>query len=205
MKKKFWMVAGAATCCALVLQSSAQAQNTPGQIAPFLGLGLTFGGEDLATAYYTSGNSQTVTTGGLVDLRVGLEYKLVGQPISIQGVVAYHVDNATATNGDLRFSRIPVELIAMYDLGNQWRLGVGMRKATGAKVTASGSATSAGFGSSTDFKSNLGFLATAEYMATPQVGVQARYVNETYTIQFPSSQPKVDGSHFGVFGVFYFR
>lgn len=172
---------------------------------PFLGLGLTFGGEDLATAYYTSGNSQTVTTGGLLDLRLGLEYHLNGLPLAIQGVVAYHLDSATATNGDLRFSRVPVELIAMYDLGNQWRLGVGMRKATGAKVTASGSATSSGFGSSTDFKSDLGFLVSAEYMVAPQVGLQARYVNESYTIQFPSSQPKVDGSHFGIFGLLYFR
>lgn len=202
--KKFWMAA-AATFGALSLNPCAQAQSAPGQMAPFLGLGLTFGGEDLATAYYTSGSSQTVTTGGLLDLRMGLEYRLNGQPIAIQGVVAYHVDNATATNGDLRFARIPVELIAMYDLGSQWRVGVGMRKATGAKVTASGSATSAGFGSSTNFKSNLGFLVTAEYMVTPQVGLQARYVNESYTIQFPSSQPKVDASHAGIFGVFYFR
>lgn len=185
--------------------ANAQAQNAPGVMSPFVGLGLTFGGEDLATAHYTSGYDQTVTTGGMLDLRAGLEYRLSGQPIAIQGVVAYHVDSTSASNGDLRFARIPVELIALYDLGNQWRVGLGVRKANGAKVTASGNATSAGFGSATTFKASTGYLIETEYRVAPQIGIQARYVNESYTIQFPSSQPKVDGSHFGVFGVFYFR
>lgn len=186
--------------------AQAQTQTAPGVVAPFLGLGLTFGGDDLATAHFTNGYDQTVTAGGLLDLRAGLEYRITGSPVALQMAVAYHVDSATANNGDLRFSRVPVELIALYDLGSQWRVGLGMRKATSAKVKATGAAeSSAGFGSSTDFKSNLGFLVEAEYMATPQIGLQVRYVSESYKIQFPNSQPKVDGSHVGVMGVYYFR
>ncbi|HET8871205.1 MAG TPA: outer membrane beta-barrel protein [Aquabacterium sp.] len=202
--RKIWL----ATCALAVgaaLPFNALAQSNNGGLAPFVGVGLTFGGEDLATAQFSNGTSQTVTTGGLLDLRFGLEYRLIGQPIAIQGVVAYHVDATNATNGDLRFTRIPVELIAMYDIGSQWRVGLGMRKATGAKVTASGDATGAGFGSSTNFDSNLGFLAVAEYKVTPQVGLQLRYVNESYKVKLPTSQPKVDGSHAGIFGIFYFK
>ncbi|MGE5452204.1 MAG: outer membrane beta-barrel protein [Acidobacteriota bacterium] len=202
--KQFWMAAGAA-CALLSGHPGALAQNAPGQVVPFVGLGLTFGGEDLATAHYSSGMDQTVTTGGLLDLRAGLEYRLTGLPVAFQAVVAYHVDSTSARNGDLRFSRIPVELIALYDLNDQWRVGMGARQATGAKVTASGDATGTGFGSSTTFKADTGFLVEVEYRATPQIGLQARYVNESYTVQFPSAQPKVDGSHFGIFGVFYFR
>ncbi|MDE2077895.1 MAG: hypothetical protein KGI91_12625 [Burkholderiales bacterium] len=188
-----------------IAPAQAQTQAAGGVMAPFVGVGLTFGGENLATAQYTNGTSQSITTGGLLDLRFGLEYRLIGQPWAIQGVVAYHVDTVNATNGDLRFERVPVELIAMYDLGSQWRVGLGMRKATGAKVTASGDAAGAGFGSSTTFDSNLGFLAVAEYKVTPQVGLQLRYVNESYKVKFPTTQPTVDGSHAGIFGVFYFK
>lgn len=185
------------------LLSPCLAQPLP--LAPFVGAGLTFGGETLATATYNNGDRQNVTTGGLVDLRAGLEYRLINSPVALQMAVAYHVDDTTATNGSLKFSRFPVELIGMYDLGNQWRVGVGLRQATGAKVTASGSAVyQAGYGSSTSFKADTGVLIQAEYRVSPQFGLQARYVKESYTIQDYTHQ-SIDGSHGGIFGVFYFN
>lgn len=78
-----------------------------------------WGGETLATTYYDNGDSQDVTTGGLVDLRAGLEYRLTNSPVALQMAVAYHVGNTTAKNGSLKFSRFPVELVGMYDFGKR--------------------------------------------------------------------------------------
>lgn len=189
----------------MILSTGALAQQAPKTFTPFLGVGLTFGGETLATATYNNGDRQDVTTGGLVDLRAGLEYQLTNSPLTLQMAVAYHVDNTTATNGSLKFSRFPVELIGMYDFGNQWRVGLGLRQATGAKVTTSGDATyQAGYGRSTSFKADTGALIQVEYRVSPQVGLQARYVKESYTIQDYTHQ-SIDGSHGGIFGVFYFN
>ncbi|MCC7544925.1 MAG: outer membrane beta-barrel protein [Aquabacterium sp.] len=155
------------------------AQTSPLALTPFLGAGLTFGGETLATTYYDNGDSQDVTTGGLVDLRAGIEYRLTNSPVALQMAVAYHVGNTTAKNGSLKFSRFPVELVGMYDFGNQWRVGFGIRQATGAKVSASGDAVyQAGYGASTSFKADTGALIQLEYRVSPQVGIQARYVKD---------------------------
>lgn len=194
-----WALAG------MVMAAPSIAQTSPLALAPFLGAGLTFGGETLATTYYNNGDSQDVTTGGLVDLRAGLEYRLTNSPAALQLAVAYHVDNTTAKNGSLKFSRFPVELMGMYDLGNQWRIGAGIRQATGAKVSASGDAVNqAGYGASTTFKANTGALIQVEYRVSPQVGIQARYVKESYTVEDDTHQ-SIDGSHGGIFGVFYFN
>ena len=194
-----WALAG------LVMATPSIAQTSPLALTPFLGAGLTFGGETLATAYYNNGDSQDVTTGGLVDLRAGIEYRLSNSPVALQMAVAYHVGNTTAKNGSLKFSRFPVELVGMYDFGNQWRVGFGIRQATGAKVSASGDAVyQAGYGASTSFKADTGALIQLEYRVSPQVGIQARYVKESYTVQDYTHQA-IDGSHGGVFGVFYFN
>ena len=194
-----WALAG------LVMATPSIAQTTPLALSPFLGAGLAFGGKTLATAYYNNGDSQDVTTGGLVDLRAGIEYRLTNSPVALQMAVAYHVGNTTAKNGSLKFSRFPVELVGMYDFGNQWRVGFGIRQATGAKVSASGDAVyQAGYGASTSFKADTGALIQLEYRVSPQVGIQARYVKESYTVQDYTHQA-IDGSHGGVFGVFYFN
>jgi hypothetical protein len=194
-----WALAG------MVMSTPTIAQTSPLALTPFLGAGLTFGGETLATTYYDNGDSQDVTTGGLVDLRAGIEYRLTNSPVALQMAVAYHVGNTTAKNGSLKFSRFPVELVGMYDFGNQWRVGFGIRQATGAKVSASGDAVyQAGYGASTSFKADTGALIQLEYRVSPQVGIQARYVKESYTVQDYTHQA-IDGSHGGVFGVFYFN
>lgn len=183
---------------------AAQAQQHGGTLKPFVGIGLTFGGEDLATAEYTNGTTYTVTTGGLVDFRGGLEYRLINSPWAIQAILGYHTDSSDATNGRFQFSRIPVELIAMADMSDQWRIGFGVRKASSAKVSTSGDAvTQTRYGRSTTFESNVGVLFQAEYRVSPQLGLQARYVNERYQLKLSQPEEK-DGSHVGVFGVFYF-
>lgn len=188
----------------MTMSSGAWAQQAGGTLKPFVGMGLTFGGEDLATAEYTNGSTYTVTTGGLVDFRAGLEYRLINSPWALQAVLGYHTDSSNATNGKFQFSRIPVELIAMADMSDLWRIGFGIRKASSAKVSTSGDAVGQTvFGRSTTFESNVGVLFQAEYRVTPQFGLQARYVSERYQIKF--SQPvEVDGSHAGIFGVLYF-
>lgn len=202
---RHWNLLSCALGLLMTMSSGAWAQQAGGTLKPFVGMGLTFGGEDLATAQYSNGTSYTVTTGGLVDFRGGLEYRLINSPWAVQAVLGYHTDSSDATNGKFQFSRIPVELIAMADMSEQWRIGFGVRKATSAKVSTSGAAVNqTSFGRSTTFQSNVGVLFQAEYKIGPQFGLQARYVSERYQIQF--NQPvEVDGSHVGIFGVFYFQ
>jgi hypothetical protein len=46
-------------------------------------------------------------------------------------------------------------------------------------------------------------ILEGEFAITPSVGLKARYVKEEYTGRI--DRQKVDGDHFGVLGVYYFR
>lgn len=171
-------------------------------LSPFLGGGVTFGGDKVNTLRYTNGDDSNIRAGGRLDLRGGVDYRLAGSPISIQGSVAYHTDRAEAENGSADFSRVPVELLVQWHINEQWAIGGGLRKATGARYNASG----AGASQTNDekFKSSTGFVIEGEYAVIPSVGLKLRYVNEEYTSSINSSIKK-DGSHVGFLAVYYFR
>lgn len=180
----------------------AQTTGNEGRLSPLVGAGLTFGGDKLAEVVYTNGNESSITAGGLLDLRVGLDYRFADSPLSIQTSVGYHVSNASARNGDVRFSRVPVELLAHYHVTPAWKIGAGVRKATSAQLSSSGAASTVG---DYKFDSNLGLVLEGEYLFTPKFGLKVRYVNEEYEVKDRPSAKKIDGSHAGVIAVYYFK
>jgi len=174
---------------------------------PLVGIAITGGGDKLATVEYDNGDSRSVTAGGLVQLYGGLEYHPKGSPFGFQATVGYHVDNNTASNGDQRFQRWPIEGIALFNVAPQFRLGVGARYAAAAKFTSNG----AGYVGNADFTSRLGALVMGEWLITPSMGLQLRYVSEKYKVKTtcPPQTPcdndfTIDGSHGGVGFNYYF-
>jgi hypothetical protein len=171
-------------------------------LRPFLGGGFTVGGDKINTIHYTNGDDATLRAGGLLDLRAGVDYRLIGLPISLQGTMAYHTDRASARNGSADFSRTPLELLVQWHANERWAIGAGVRKATGARYNASGAGASQTADQS--FKSATGYVIEGEYAVIPSVGLKLRYVNEEYTASDNASIKK-DGSHMGLLAVYYFR
>ena len=170
-------------------------------VRPFIGAGFTVGGEKIATVSYTDGTEKSVTAGGLLDLRAGVDYRFANSPVSIQGSIGYHVDDASAKNGSVRFSRVPVELLVHYFATESWKIGGGIRQSTGTALSASGEARVTI--RDLKFTSSLAPLIEAEYLVSPKFGVKMRYVNEEYKIENTNST--IDGSHFGVIAMYYFN
>src|SRR5262245_28206956 len=104
---------------------AAQAQER--SVRGVLGLGLTGGGDTLATVVYTDGSTDSIKAGGLVHVFGGAEFSL-GSAVTMQATIGYHVDETSgASNGSLRFSRYPVELLGHFQVAPQVRLGGGAR------------------------------------------------------------------------------
>jgi len=162
-----------------------------------LGAGLTFGGDKLATAYYERGGEIDLHAGSMVALLAGLDYR-VSQEFSVQGTVGYHVDNASANNGDMRFERIPFELLGYYHVNEQVRVGGGVRYVTGVKFRSSGAGDIGDY----KFKDTTSAVAEIEYLFTPMIGVKLRYVNDEFKEKYYGD--KVKGDHVGILGNFYF-
>ncbi|MEY4749015.1 MAG: hypothetical protein RIQ60_1229 [Pseudomonadota bacterium] len=162
---------------------------------PFLGMALTGGGEELASFSLTNGRTETVTTGGLLELKAGIDFQLAG-PFSLRGSVGYHVDSSNASNGSFRFERFPFELLGFWSGSQNVRLGGGLRQASSARTSGTGLAS----GLNANFKASPGLVFEAEYFFSPGLSVSGRGVSETYRV----NGADISGNHVGVGINFYF-
>ena len=183
----------AAALATLALASTAFAGEG---LRPVFGMAVTGGGEKLATVVYTNGNTQTIKSGGLLHIFGGVEYE--APAFAIQANVGYHVDDTTASNGSVKFARVPLELLAFWKATDSWRLGGGVRKAGSAKISSSGAASNVG-GSTLDSK--LGVVLQGEYTFWGDRGsVFLRQVSEKYTV----NRVDISGNHVGLGFAFRF-
>lgn len=183
---------------------AAGTQAEPGWFAPFVGAGLTYGGDQIGdTIQYTNGDTSKIRGGSLLDLRIGLEYQAVASPLSFQVSVGYHVDDTLAAkNGSASFHRFPVEVLMHWRPVENWRFGGGLRKTLSAETETSG--RGADYVRAQKYSSSTGFVLEAEWLITPKVGLKLRGVAEEYAPK-TAGQDDVDGSHIGVIGVYYFK
>lgn len=180
------------TLAALTTTSSFAADG----FSPVLGVAFTNGGEKLARVQYTDGSSDTIKSGGLIHMFGGVEYQTGS--FALQANVGYHVDDTRASDGSVKFSRWPVELLAFWRLGEQWRLGAGVRKADSAKLTSSGAANNLG---GLKLKGEAGTIVQGEYtLENSRISIYGRYVAEDYKV----GDLSVSGKHVGIGAVFRF-
>jgi hypothetical protein len=161
-----------------------------------VGMGLSGGGDELASAHYTNGDNVNIHAGGLIYFTAGVDYHFTRE-FSLQGTVNYHVDRANAKNGDVKFERFPVELIGYYQPNPAWRVGGGVRYTSSPKLSGSGVAT----GLDVSFDNTTSSVVEAEYFMGPKLGVKLRYVNETFRSR---GYNDIDGSHVGASLNYYF-
>ena len=220
---------GAAGVAASLLLSSpvASAQSIDGvRLRPLLGIGYGWGGDNLQdVTLVTVGTNvryeERVQAGSGIDLRAGLELAFGRSPFSMQIAVAYQGDGVGGLDNEaVEFRRIPVELVGYWRVSPQFRIGFGVRKAAYAslrfnegactKLLSDGSARCSG---DFRFRSNLGLILESEYELTPNWGLRARYVAETYQPtrarfgeEFDVDKSlKFRGDHFGILSVWYLR
>ncbi len=185
---------------AIASSSHAQVAAPPAKaVRGFIGIGATAGGDKLATAEYTNGDTASIRAGSGVYFTGSMEFR-INEQFSAQASVNFHVDDQSARNGSLKFQRFPIEAMAFYHIDQQWKIGTGLRYVTGAKLSGSG----AGEIDDLKFDNTLSGVVEAEYMFTPQVSVKVRYVNEKFEVKREYGHGEVKANHVGVSGNFYF-
>jgi hypothetical protein len=176
--------------------AQAQTLEPPDKPARFLfGIGVSGGGDKLVSGQYDDGSAVDIHAGGLVYLTAGIDYHFIPE-FSLQGTINYHVDDASAWNGDLKFERFPIELIGYYQPNPVFRVGGGVRYTVSPKLSSNGNAPEA----NVSYANTTSAVAEAEYFVDPNCGIKLRYVHET----FKARGREVDGSHVGISANFYF-
>lgn len=190
---------GAALASPLMAQAAA---NDPG-LHVVLSAGLTTGGDTILTAYYDDGDSTNVKAGALVHFGGGVLWQAPDLPLATSLTINYHADNASARNGEAKFSRIPIEAIAYYTGVPRWRFGAGVRVVQSPEAKYDVGATK----ETLKFDNASGALVEVGYALAPDAWLNLRYVSEKYQ---PSSfrsggqtydlrnADAIDGSHFGL-------
>lgn len=185
---------------AIASLNTAYAQNTVPEAGPvrfLLGMGVTAGGDRLVHATYDDGDTVNIKAGGTIVFTGGVDYR-VNPQFSIQGLLNYHVDQANASNGKIKFVRFPVELLGYYHPNQQWRVGGGLRLINGAKLTSSGAAGSL----DEEFKGTVSPVVEAEFMMGSKLGIKMRYVFEKF--EHKTTGQKAKGNHVGLLMNYYF-
>lgn len=203
------MIRAVAALLALALGGAAHAQWVqPPQrnfFVVFYG-GLSGGGDTLAQARIVSqppfggvySSTEEIDAGGLLQFGGGLLWQPVGVPLAVQGTVGYQFDSISADNGDITWTRVPIELLAFYTGVPNLRFGGGARFVRSAELEFDL------FPSETyRFKDTNGFVLEAGWRFAPNFWLNARYVDEQYEIESVNGiavlpAGKVSGQSFGV-------
>jgi len=172
----------------------------PRPLRALLGIGVTRGGDSLiVVGYRNSPETSDVRAGQQIDLRAGADWRPGGQgPFALQASVGYFSQSVNGLDGRVRFERWPLEVLGLWQPGERWRAGAGLRYVGNATLLGRGVVSGLG---EIKFKGKPGGLVEGEWLARASVGIALRYVVEEY--EAPTGE-KVDGSHFGLRANFYF-
>jgi hypothetical protein len=172
--------------------------DTSRPVRALVGIGVTGGGDKLATVQWSNGDSTNINAGGQVDLRAGVDVRLGDSPFSLVASIGWFSQRAGGRNGSVTFERFPLELMAQFNIAEQFRIGGGVRRTGDAKLRGRGAASNIG---TTTFDGKIGYVLEGEWLFARRYGVALRAVGEDYTA--PSGE-KADGGHVGVrFNVYF--
>jgi hypothetical protein len=192
------LLAGVATSLP-ALADSGSASMLP-TARPVFGFGLTGGGDAVLSqpVQYSDGTTDQLYAGSGIHIFGGIEYQAV-QGLFWRTTLGYHFDStAPATNGEISFSRFPLELTLHTYIAPDLTIGGGLRKSLGVSVTGTGAVSDVNY----SMDSNTGWLIQGEYELNSDISLALRLVRETYRVR--STLLDLDAGHVGAYLNFVF-
>lgn len=154
--------------------------------------GVGFGGENFASGHYVnSGEYWEIGTGSGMKYAIGADYR-ISEKVTLQGSVGREVSTVpNAANGDLTFTRVPVELLGFYNLSKEFRVGGGLRYATNSNMTGNG--VVAGWSGLGGYEASTGGVLEAQYLFATSQAKEARSAQFGLSVRFVSESFRKDG------------
>lgn len=175
----------------------------------FVKVGQNFGdnSSEIAGGTYSSGEKFSIKAGNGNSYVGGVAYSLT-ESLDLSLSLGYEKTTLFASNGDLAFTRTPLELMLFKNVGSNWRVGAGARFFTSAKLETSG----VGAGYDQSYDASTGAVVEAQLLTDRgtnpygRFGVSVRYVIDRFDGKAPASQPTnysiysppFNGNHIGL-------
>lgn len=181
----------------LAAAPAARAADGGGPLKLLIGGGFTSGGDNLVGTALADGSTPEMKAGRGLQAYAGGEYWIT-EPLAVQMTIGFQFDRRKVGGGNLMFQRFPLEVMGLYAITNNLRLGAGAQVVFGARLRGSGDAASL----SQSYKHSTGRVIEGEFLITPHTAVKLRHVSEKFTAG--DGAPKIKGDHVGVMFSYYF-
>lgn len=159
-------------------------------------MGIHGGGDEIANATFTSGDSQRIKAGELLSVAAGIVLP-INDSFEAQGTIGWKFDSITADNGDIEWDRFPLDLLLFYRATENVRVGAGISYHVNPKLSGSGAASAI----NVDFDNALGFATEVGYSFGKEGAFQGVYLGLNFTAidyKVSPTQAKVDGNSIGL-------
>jgi hypothetical protein len=109
----------ALTLCLISSTALAEDDYHPGTTHGTVDVGVLFGGDKLAERTYVLGGTDSVYAGKAVFADIGVLHDFADSDWSLKGTVGIQSGFSAGLGSDVTFTRYPVDLVALYNVGNQ--------------------------------------------------------------------------------------
>jgi hypothetical protein len=186
----------AAGSIALLLLAGAAAARAA-DVRPMFKAAVDFGGDTLVTVTFTDGSRDSIKANEGLSLGGGVSIVNDAGDIEAEVTLSYKFATITASNGDLTFSRLPLDALVFYRLP-ALRLGGGLTYHLSPELSGGGVAS----GLNVSFDDALGLLLQADYRVTPKINLGIRYTSLDYKLHVGGASATARSNGVGVvFGV----
>ena len=145
------------------------------EIRPLFNAGFDFGGDTMVTALFGDGSTETIKANEGVYLGGGAAIITDARDWEFHVTLAYKFTMIDATNGDVEWTRFPLEALAFYRL-QKVRLGGGLAYHLSPKLEGSGVVG----GLNVKFKDAAGAVLQADWLVTDALALGIRYTAIEY-------------------------
>jgi hypothetical protein len=169
-------------CVLAFLAGSAALGAQAAEVRPLFKAGFDAGGDTLVTVRFTDGDTENVKAnegfylgGGaaILDADRNMEYHLT---------LAYKFALINASNGDIEWTRFPIDALAFYRFSHA-RIGGGLTYHVNPRLEGSGVVG----GLDIKFKNALGFVLQADWLITKNIALGGRYTALEYDAKSPAT------------------
>jgi len=168
-------LAAVVSIAAMLLGTASAAHAT--DVRPMIKAAADFGGDTLVTVVFTDGARESIKANELLSLGAGVSIVNQAGDIEAEVSLSYKFALISASNGDVTFSRWPIDALVFYRLP-ELRLGGGLTYHINPKLSGSGVAS----GLDASFDDALGLLLQADYRVTPKINLGIRYTSLDYKL-----------------------
>lgn len=139
-------------------------------------IGVDFGGDRLTTAVFTNGDTEDINAGELFSASIGMVFENTDN-LETQFTFGIKADFITASNGDIDWTRFPLELLQFYKT-DRWRLGAGLTYHLSPDLSGSGVAS----GVDASFDDALGVVVEMDRFFGDNAYFGVRYTSIDYEV-----------------------